>query len=471
MRITNPMISNRMMLNLNRGMRKVDGLYNQLSTGKQVIFPSDDPILAGRALKFRTNVLEVEQYQRNVGQGVSWMEISEGGFNNVNNVMSRIRELSVQGASDENRYDDRQKIVTDIQELVKQLGAEMNISYAGRYVFSGYRTEQPPLLEKDTNAIYNVTQSFMGTDIETIDALKAKKEVGGPTVLSVQKKVDMLKLAYKGNIDVDNLKVTYVNEDGTEGSSLWPTILNSIDELETVDADKLYFVKNTGEFVVGGDVKTQMLSMHKSIEVNYTKTGFLKGDINPVVYFDCEYIDPNNADNNRQYNMDNQTMQYEFGVNSLIPVNSLAKDVYTDKMYADLVKFCSSIKDIPVNTIETLTSNGMTEAAAKERLADEEDMLRQVTQTRFNNLIGLIDKHVVGVTKEHTNLGSRMSRLQLIENRLMEDRLNYKKLLSDNEDVDYMEASMDLNAAESVYQAALQTGAKIIQLTLANYIN
>jgi flagellar hook-associated protein 3 FlgL len=178
----------------------------------------------------------------------------------------------------------------------------------------------------------------------------------------------------------------------------------------------------------------------------------------------------------KQYNMDNQDMEYEFGVSTRININSLAKNVYTDKMYADLVDFCNLFTSMPTNTLDSIMAansgppDPMTEAQAKEILQTEQDQLRRVSQQRFNNLLGLLDSHSAVVMREQTDLGSRMSRLELIEARLEEDRINYKKLLSDNEDVDYTEAAMEMRLAETVYQAALQVGARIMQLSLADYI-
>jgi len=67
-------------------------------------------------------------------------------------------------------------------------------------------------------------------------------------------------------------------------------------------------------------------------------------------------------------------------------------------------------------------------------------------------------------------MGTRMSRLELIETRLTDDRVSYTKLLSENEDVDYMEAMMNLNIATSIYEASLNAGANIMKITLADYI-
>ena len=460
MRITNPMIMNRMQLNFNRNARQVDKLYNQLSTGKRIVFPSDDPILAGRALKFRTNVIETEQYQRNLGQGLSWMETTEAAFKNVTNITRRIRELLVQGASDENSFEDRRKIVADIEQLVKQIGSEMNVSYAGRYVFSGYRTDQPPIIQKDDpTALFEINQSFIGTNIEKIGVLQLNPT--GVDTFIFKEGCSVVKLAYSG----DSVSVPTVTLGGNIVNVNDFQSINDID-LDNLQPDQVYYIKNTGTLILGRDIAGDMRTKGQTLTVNYEKSGLQKGELNPIVYFNC--IDKNT---DKIYNMDNQDIEYEFGVSTRININSLAKNVYTDKMYADLVDFCNLFTTMSANTLDSImAATGMAEDKAKEVLQTEQDHLRRMSQQKFNSLLGLLDSHSSVVMREQTDLGSRMSRLELIEARLEEDRINYKKLLSDNEDVDYTEAAMEMRLAETVYQAALQVGARIMQLSLADYI-
>ncbi len=145
MRVTNPMMTTRLMTNINRNLGNLDTLYTQMSSGKQIQMPSDNPIIATRSLKFRTTVAETEQYDKNVDQAKSWLDITEGAFKNMNSVLTRMNELSVQGASDTYSPEERKKILTEMSSLGEQFNNEMNVNYMGRYVFSGYKTDQAPI--------------------------------------------------------------------------------------------------------------------------------------------------------------------------------------------------------------------------------------------------------------------------------------------------------------------------------------
>ncbi|MDR0272958.1 MAG: flagellar hook-associated protein FlgL, partial [Clostridiales bacterium] len=106
MRLTNVMITNTTLMHINRNMRSLDSIIRQIETGKKIQRPSDNPIIAARALIFRTSVNENAQYQRNVEQGMSWMQVTESTVNNINDqLLKELRTLAVQGASGHNTFE------------------------------------------------------------------------------------------------------------------------------------------------------------------------------------------------------------------------------------------------------------------------------------------------------------------------------------------------------------------------------
>lgn len=150
MRITNGMIKNNMMNSLYGNMDKLDTLYNQMNTLKKVQRPSDDPIIVGRALKLKINVAESQQHQSNVKEATGWMESTESALSNMNEILKDVRTRLNNASTGTLGKEDKEKLVNDIEQLYNQLAQEANVTYAGRYVFSGYKTDQPVFLTKDT---------------------------------------------------------------------------------------------------------------------------------------------------------------------------------------------------------------------------------------------------------------------------------------------------------------------------------
>ena len=77
MRITNQMISNNSLRNMQKTMANVDNRTTQMETGKKITKASEDPVVAVRALKLRTMVTQLEQYKdKNIGDAESWLKIT-----------------------------------------------------------------------------------------------------------------------------------------------------------------------------------------------------------------------------------------------------------------------------------------------------------------------------------------------------------------------------------------------------------
>ena len=81
MRITNKMMTNNMLYNINRNRTNLSSLESQYSSGKKISRPSDNPMIAVRSLKLRTNLTELNQYfEKNIPDAKSWMNVTESAL-------------------------------------------------------------------------------------------------------------------------------------------------------------------------------------------------------------------------------------------------------------------------------------------------------------------------------------------------------------------------------------------------------
>jgi len=152
------MLINNMMQNLSNNLVKTQKYFNQLASGKKISLPSDDPIVASKALKLRTDVAEINQYKRNTDDAMAWMDITESTLNHMTDLIHRAKELTNQAANGTNTDEDVFKIREEMVELKSQLISLGNATYAGRYIFSGYKTDKP-LLNDDGTFNINVDNS------------------------------------------------------------------------------------------------------------------------------------------------------------------------------------------------------------------------------------------------------------------------------------------------------------------------
>lgn len=153
MRITNGMLSNNMMSNLNSNLRRLAKYQEQGSSGRKFNKPSDDPIGMSKSLKLYTDISKVEQYERNLGDANSWMHSTENALIEFNDIIHRARELTVDMANGTKTESDTQKAAEEMKQLKEQVVKLANSRHAGRSIFTGFKTDKD-LLNKDGS--YNI---------------------------------------------------------------------------------------------------------------------------------------------------------------------------------------------------------------------------------------------------------------------------------------------------------------------------
>jgi flagellar hook-associated protein 3 FlgL len=145
MRVTQFMLTQNMLRNLSQSYERLGKIQDQLATGKKIARPSDDPVVAIKGMAYRTNLTEVEQFKRNFSEAHNWIETADSALDEATQVLQRIRELVVQASNDTYETSQRQHIVSEISELKDHLVSIANTQIAGKYIFNGSDTLNPPV--------------------------------------------------------------------------------------------------------------------------------------------------------------------------------------------------------------------------------------------------------------------------------------------------------------------------------------
>lgn len=156
MRITNGMLTNNMMNNLNSNMNRLSKYQEQGSSGRKFNKPSDDPIGMSKSLKLYTDVSKIKQYERNLNDAKSWMHTTEDALIEFNEIIHRARELSVDMANGTKTENDTKNAAEEMKQLKDQVIKLANSRHAGRSIFTGFKTDQD-LLNKDGTYKINIT--------------------------------------------------------------------------------------------------------------------------------------------------------------------------------------------------------------------------------------------------------------------------------------------------------------------------
>lgn len=179
MRITTKIIQNNSLNNINTNKLLQDKLSQQMSTEKKVNRPSDDPIVAIRALRLRTNVNQVTQYyEKNVPDAESWLEVTESALSSMSEVVTDMISQCTKGSNEDLTTSDRETILTALKALRDEVYSTGNADYAGRYIFTGYRTDTPLTFEDATEKKYSITEQVHNDKIDTVTYVNSGKLLG-----------------------------------------------------------------------------------------------------------------------------------------------------------------------------------------------------------------------------------------------------------------------------------------------------
>lgn len=336
MRVTNKMLSNNFLYDMQNNLQNLKKLQGQLSSGKEISRPSDDPFKVARAMQMHTDISSNKQYNENIKDTINWLDQTDTGLNQLGKQFQRVRELMVSSGNAAYGSDERQKIKDEINGIVSNISQTLNASFDGKYIFGGTRGTSKPVGVKE---------------------------------------------------EENNNIITYKAADGSN----------------LTDADATMSERLITE-----------ISQGVTVEYNVTSTDILE----------FKYKKSNTAG---EVNMD--------------------------------------VKDILENIVKHLDGN-----IAK---ADGSGW-EQNTSVASDKLMGQdledMDAVINNILKLRSQVGAKMNAMDSAQEKNLDENLNLTDILSQTEDIDITEKTMQFATAQTVYIAALQTSAKVIQPTLMDYL-
>jgi len=404
-RITAKIMQNNSLSNINVNKMLQDKLNTQMATEKKINRPSDDPVVAIRALRLRTNVSQVTQYySKNSPDAESWLKVTEDALSTVSEVITDMIHQCTKGANENLTSADRNTILDALKGLRNEVYATGNADYAGRSIFTGYRTESTLKFINDIQKTYSITEHITAADIDTIThvttgELNSINEANySNTEFDIVEQDINAELVYRirlsyGDVDAlslykDGMQPTLMNYDtaandgkggyvplqvDTNGDGVVDTAMSAItiasvnddpNPYENVPANGAVLIKETGELLLGQNVYDSLMSKkdnintvfdESSILVSYQKTNWEKDDLKPEHYFTCtdmtsddpaEYVTYNAAYIVPGEEVAKQVIEYDIGMNQAIRVNTTADEVFKHAIGRDVDDLVNALQDV-----------------------------------------------------------------------------------------------------------------------------
>lgn len=150
MRVANKTIYDTVTYNLGSCTQKLNKANEIVSSGKRINNLSDDPVGLTQALKVKSAISNLEQMQRNISCGNSWLASSESALTHVQDIISETKVLCIQMANATIDSVQRLSAAGTVQNLFDEIISLANTNIAGSYIFSGSKTDTTPFSDNGT---------------------------------------------------------------------------------------------------------------------------------------------------------------------------------------------------------------------------------------------------------------------------------------------------------------------------------
>lgn len=175
MRVADQQIYGTLLGNLQRSRSQILTAQDQISSQRKVSTPSDDPSAFGQIVLDKSALSQTTQWIRNVDFGTARVDAADQALSQVQNLITRVRELTIQGSSDTTSAEGRRTIAKEVRQLQRQLVQLGNTEVAGQAIFAGTKTDVNPftITSGDTVAYQgnNETQSIAVGENQTVQIL------------------------------------------------------------------------------------------------------------------------------------------------------------------------------------------------------------------------------------------------------------------------------------------------------------
>lgn len=141
-----------MQTNLDRITNNLQDLRYQGATGLKLNKPSDDPASIRPVLTTRTQLRQTDRYLETMGQSVDKMDAADGHLEHVENILVRVKEITINAINGAMSNADRTVLADEIDQMKQELLDSANAQVDGKYIFAGFEEDTIPFVK---NPNYN----------------------------------------------------------------------------------------------------------------------------------------------------------------------------------------------------------------------------------------------------------------------------------------------------------------------------
>ncbi len=523
MRITNSMMIDNLLRNLNGNLTRVNKYSSQLSSNRRIVNLSDDPIGVMNSMNARQQIRRLNQYQSNVTTARSWAQQAESSVYEMQQTVVKMKELMVDAMGTKTESD-KKNFATQIRELTEHLLQTCNSTVGDKYIFSGFNSTKAGFeAVRDengnlTNVLYNgLDLTKTGADAVTgkrienstnatnyqwsgelahpqkytisvgaTDATGTKvifTDAAGNTVTKTVTDAD----AAAGTIDLGDFgTVTWKNEATAPNSEEIANAIASAGSVTTPaaavmgpkaeqaindnglrwtgalnDSTQKYSIEVNGDTLVFKNSYGSQVATHQ-VSAADVANGFI--DLSAQGLGRVEWDTAPAPDAADPADTQEQALARMIGSAEFV-TSQLGEESTQDVEFEIGFNMNFDVTFTGVDIVGTGENNMfsiLTQMTADLEAGKSNDELTKY----LTKLTGIQDRFVSTLVES----GVRTVKLDTMVNRYSMDAINYESIRSDVEDIDQAETIMNYKYCQSIFEQALASGAQIIQPTLMDFL-
>jgi len=169
MRVTNKMVSDTLINNIQNNMQKLARTQEMISTGSRILRPSDDPSSVSHLLAVKGNIEYNTQYMRNIDDGLSYLYSADETLGSILEVATNAKTTAVQGANGTLSVEETKALAYQIDQMIDHVLDLANTPIGGKYIFAGRENSQPPFIRHNDEIYYRGGDITFDTDVKQYD--------------------------------------------------------------------------------------------------------------------------------------------------------------------------------------------------------------------------------------------------------------------------------------------------------------
>lgn len=518
MRVSQQMLFNTYVSNMNRSLTDLVDTNIKAQTQKKVNKPSDDPVGMARILDHRETLATVKQYRNNIDTAKGWLSLSDTTLMQTSAIVTRAKELAEQASSGTISADNREQISYEARQLFQQLISLSNTEYEGKSIYAGHKIddnafEQTLWMTTNDSNVSSSQFDITGSAERTIVVQFLDSGNVGATDLQYRYSKDggdtfITKTMASGTNTMDFDGVTMSLENGTTvtanpvdntndstGTWLWvrPAAQYLGDDEDAVNVTGMNTTLGGGrteaEGVFTSDVTVRIDStanLQSNISYSYSLNGgvsWVSGNVkgadgiasNAVLSIPGGTLTiysnagVNLLSSGAQFIVrpDTAAINFQIQENEYVKVNDVGKDIFGGVYQAP----GSSNASPAFNANSMLTgSNASPSKNLFEAMGNLVAFLETNNQHGVQQALESLNQSQTQLLTRTAEVGGRENRLAVADNVLSSLELNEKERISHIEDVDVGELMTQLSQQQIVYEAVLKSSSMIMKMNLLNYV-